>query len=189
MPMGRLLALILCLSALAASAEILPGYTEQDSVATRMARWPLSPVEGIWEMAADGARFAIERVDDSDSDPLPRELRLVIISSPLRRVRPGSVMGTARPTVKPGVYEAQINTKISELGALTIPRKFTLTLNAEQNALTIRPFKSPVKVNLFRLIPYLYRVVRIQDSRPEGLDGAIKIYPPQPVNPLTPVYL
>lgn len=187
--MGRLLALILSLSALTASAEVLTGYAEQDSVEARMDRLPLSPVEGIWEMAADGARFAIERAEASDSETLPRELRLVILSSPLRRVRPGSVMGTARPTVKPGVYEAQINTKISELGSLTLPRKFTLTLNSDQNALTIQPFKSPVKVNLFRLIPYLYRVVHLQNSRPEGLDGAIKIYPPQPVNPLTPVYL
>lgn len=154
-----------------------------------MARWPLSPAEGIWEMAADGAMFAIERVDDSDSETLPRELRIVILRSPLRRVRPGAVMGTARPTVKPGVYEARINTKISELGALSLPRKFTLTLNGEQNAMTIQPFKSPVKVNFLRMIPYLYRAVRLQDSRPEGLDGAIKIYPPQPVNPLTPVYL
>lgn len=187
--MGRLLALILCLSALTASAEVLPGYAEQDSIEARMSQWPLSPIEGIWEMAADGARFAIERVRHDDSEPLPRQLRLIIISSPLRRVRPGSVMGTAHPTVKPGVYEAEINTKISDLGALTLPRKFTLTLNSEQNALTIQPFKSPVKVNLFRLIPYLYRAVRLQDSRPDGLDGAIKIYPPQPVNPLTPVYL
>ncbi|MDE6534878.1 MAG: hypothetical protein K2K82_02600 [Muribaculaceae bacterium] len=187
--MGRLFAIILCLSALTVSAEVLSGYAERDSVEARMARLPLSPVEGIWEMAADGAVFAIERTEASDSEVLPRELRIVILRSPLRRVRPGSVMGTARPTVKPGVYEAWINTKISELGALTLPRKFTLTLNSEQNALTIQPFKSPVKVNLFRMIPYLYRVVRIQDSRPDGLDGAIRIYPPQPVNPLTPVYL
>lgn len=187
--MGRFLAIILYFSALCASAEVLPGYAERDSVTARMDRRPLSPVEGIWEMAADGATFAIERVDPSDSEPLPRQLRLVIISSPLRRVRPGSVMGTAHPTVKPGVYEALINTQISDLGALTIPRKFTLTLNSEQNTLTIQPFKSPLKVNLFRLIPYLYRAVRLQDSRPQGLDGAIKIYPPQTVNPLTPVYL
>ncbi len=187
--MGRLIAIILCLTALCASAEVLPGYAEVDSVAARMAAWPLTPVEGVWEMAADGATFAIERVNPSDSEALPRQLRLVIISSPMRRVRPGSVMGTARPTVKPGVYEAQINTKISDLGALTIPRKFTLTVNEEGNALTIQPFKSPLKINLFRLIPYLYRAVRLQDSRPEGLDGAVKIYPPQTVNPLTPVYL
>ena len=140
-------------------------------------------------MAADGAVFAIERAASSTTETMPRQLRLTIIRSPHRRVRPGSVMGTARPTVKPGVYEATLNTRIAELGGLELPRQFLLTLNRDGTAMTIEPYKSPVKVNLFRLIPYLYRVVKLQDSRPKGLDGAVRIYPEPTVNPLTPIYL
>ncbi len=188
--MGRLFAIILlAVSPLLIRGEILNGYLSVDSVSRRMESRPLCPAEGIWEMAADGAVFAVERTDVSDTEVLPRELRLVIIRSPQRRVRPGSVMGTARPTVKPGVYEARLNTKIADLDGLTVPRKFLLKVNEAGSTLTIEPFKSPVKINLFRLIPYLYRAVRLQDSRPQGLDGAIRIYPPTTANPLTPVYL
>lgn len=188
--MGRLVGIILSLLVcVGLSAESLPGYSTVDSVAARMASLPLCPVEGIWQMAADGAVFAVERVDPSETETLPRELRLVVIRSPQRRVRPGSVMGTARPTVKPGVYEARLNTRIADLGALTLPRSFLLTVGHERSTLTIEPVKSPLKFNLLRLIPYLYRVVKVQDSRPKGLEGAVRIYPPVTANPLTPVYL
>ena len=188
--MGRLLALIIgILSAISAVAEIRRGYSTVDSVAARLEQLPLCPAEGIWQMAADGAVFAIERETPSETETMPRRLRLTIIRSPYRRVRPGSVMGTARPTVKPGVYEATLNTRIADRDGLELPRRFLLTLNADGTAMTMEPYKSPVKVNLFRLIPYLYRVVRLQDSRPKGLDGAVRIYPEPTVNPLSPVYL
>lgn len=188
--MGRFASVIICLVvSFCASAEIRTGYSTVDSVAVRLDQWPLCPAEGVWQMAADGAVFAIERETPSATETMPRQLRLTIIRSPHRRVRPGSVMGTARPTVKPGVYEATLNTRIAELGGLELPRRFLLTLNADGTALTIEPYRSPVKVNLLRLIPYLYRVVRVQDSRPRGLDGAVRIYPAPAVNPLTPVYL
>ena len=188
--MGRFASIIICLVvALGCQAEVLTGYSTVDSVAARLGQWPLCPVEGIWQMAADGAVFAVERETPSATETMPRELRLTIIRSPHRRVRPGSVMGTARPTVKPGVYEATLNTRIADLGGLELPRRFLLTLNADGTALTMEPYKSSVKVNLLRLVPYLYRVVRVQDSRPRGLDGAVRIYPVPAVNPLTPVYL
>lgn len=187
--MGRLAIIIFWLTTLTASAEVLSGYSTVDSVAARMASLPLCPAEGIWEMADDGALFAIERVHSSATETLPRELRLVIIRSPQRRVRPGSVMGTAHPTVKPGVYEARLNTRIADIGGLTMPRKFLLTVNDDRTTLTLEPIKIPLKVNILRMIPYLYRAVRTQDSRPKGLEGAVRVYPPSAINPLSPVYL
>lgn len=188
--MGRFASVIICLvMALCGSAELLTGYSTVDSVASRLEQWPLCPVEGVWQMAGDGAVFAIERETPSATETMPRQLRLTVIRSSHRRVRPGAVMGTARPTVKPGVYEATLNTRIAELGGLELPRRFLLTLNADGTALTMEPYRSSVKVNLLRLIPYLYRVVRVQESRPRGLDGAVRIYPSPAVNPLTPVYL
>lgn len=172
-----------------AAAEILPGYSTVDSVTSRMEQLPLCPAEGVWQMTADGAIFAVERVHASATETMPRELRITVIRSPQRRVRPGSVMGTARPTVKPGVYEARLNTRIADIGGLELPRRFLLTLNQEGTTMTLEPYKSPLKVNLLRLIPYLYRTVRLQNSRPQGLDGAVRIYPAPEVNPLTPVYL
>ncbi len=189
--MGRLVAIILLLAAasIRCHTEILPGYSTVDSVASRLEQLPLCPAEGIWQMATDGGLFAIERADFSATETMPLELRLTVIRSPQRRVRPGSVMGTARPTVKPGVYEARLNTRIADIGGLELPRRFLLTVSNEGATLTIEPFKSPIKFNLLRMIPYLYRAVRLQDSRPQGLDGAVRIYPAPEVNPLTPVYL
>lgn len=180
--------MLLCATAFAASP--LAGYSTVDSVIARLKELPLCPAEGIWQMAADGATFAIERADSDPAEPLPRNLRLTIIKSPLRRVRPGTLMGTARPTVKAGVYEASLSTRIADLGGLEIPRRFLLTVSPDGQTLTIEPFKSPLKFNLFRLLPYMYRgVVRLQQSRPDGLDGAVRLYPPSATNPLTPIYL
>lgn len=195
--MGRKLALILLLAPLCAMADwlgelpahgtVLSGFSDPDSVAATMAELPLCPAEGIWQMAADGATFAIVREDDA-SEPMPRRLRMVMVDSPNRRVRPGTVIGHAVPTVKPGVYEAKLYTKIRELGGLDVPRKFLLTVGKDDSTLTMQPFKSPVKLNLLRLIPYMYRAVHLQQSRPDGLDGAVRIYPYVP-NPLTKTYL
>lgn len=196
--MGRKLALILLLTPLCAMAgwlkdipahgSVLDGFVDVDSVETRLGELPLCPAEGIWQMAADGATFAIVR-EDAVSEPLPRHLKLIMIESPNRRVRPGTVIGHAIPTVKPGVYEARLYTRIRELGGLELPRKFLLTLGKDDATLTMQPYKSPVKVNLLRLLPYMYRsVVRLQQSRPDGLDGAVRIYPHVP-NPLTKTYL
>lgn len=199
--MGRIItvALTLILSAMAACAQwldrlpphgtLFDGYADWQEVEQRMAVLPLAPVEGLWQMAQSGALFTVEREVDDATETFPRRLRLVVVKSAIRRVRPGTVMGHAVPTVKEGVYEARLYTDIAEAGGLTVPHRFLLKLDKDGNTLTIEPMKSRVKVNLLRLLPYMFRsVVTPQQSRPDGLDGAYRVYP-APSRPIVPVYL
>lgn len=178
------------LKSLPPMSAILPGYADPDSVGERIARLPACPAEGVWQMtAADGATFAIERAEPS-TDLAPARLRMVMVRSPWRSIRPGTLLGHLEPTARPGVYLARIYSATAQRTGLNLPRSFTLRLNADSTILTFEPFKSPLKFNLFRLLPYMYRrVVELQKSRPDGLDGAVKIAPRYDAHPLSPVYL
>lgn len=177
------------LSQLPAHGTRLDGYDTRQEVCRRMERLPLAPAEGLWQMAQSGAVFALERADADPTETFPRRMRLVVVSSPVRRILPGTLMGHAVPTVKPDVYEARLFTDIAEAGRLAAPRTFLLRLNDQGNALTIEPVKRPFRVNLLRLLPYMYRsVVTPQQSRPDDLDGALRLYPADRV-PIVPVYL
>ncbi len=178
------------LRSLPAVSTVIAGYESADGVSCRMAAMPLSPIEGLWQMAnGDGALFAIVRAEPS-TDIAPARLMMVMVRSPWRSIRPGTLLGHLVATPKPGVYEARIYASLAQRTGLSLPRPFSLVLGEDNALLTFKPFKSPLKVNLFRLLPYMYRrVVTLQDSRPEGLDGAVKVYPRPAAHPLSPVYL
>lgn len=198
--MKRLLLLPVLVFALAASASdflrslptvstVLAGYNDVDSVACRLAALPLCPAEGVWQMTDGGATFAIERAEPSTAHA-PARMRMVMVRSPWRSIRPGTVLGHLEPTARPGVYEARIYSGFAQRTGLSLPRAFSLKLNDERTVMTFVPFKSPLKFNLFRLLPYMYRrVIEPQQSRPDGLDGAVRIAPAADGHPLTPVYL
>lgn len=177
------------LRSLPSQSAIVAGYSAADSVEQRLGELPLCPAEGIWQMADGGALFAIERAEPS-TGLAPAELRLVMIRSPWRSIRPGTVLGHAVATPRPGVYEARIYSSFAQRTGLNVPRAFLLTVGQAGSTLTIEPFRSPLKVNLFRLLPYMFRrVVSLQDSRPTGLTGAVKVFPASAAHPLSPVYL
>lgn len=177
------------LKALPKVSTILPGYEGADSVVTRLSELPLCPAEGLWQMTDGGALFAIERSEPS-TDLAPAQMRMVMVRSPWRTVRPGTVIGHLQPTPKPGVYEARLYTDFALRTGLSVPRGFTLTLNSEGSIMTIEPFKFFLKVNVFRLLPYMYRrIIEPQQSRPSGLSGAVKVAPATDGHPLSPVYL
>lgn len=187
--------LLLCASAaradflhtLPAESNVLAGYADVDSVEARLAQLPLSPIEGVWQMAAEGATFVIERVEAS-THLAPAELRIIIVRSPKRSIRPGTVVGHAVTTARPGVYQARLYSSFAPRSGLISPRSFTLEVNDDM--LVFKPIKAPVKVNLFRLLPYMYRrVFTLQDSHPEGIDGAMRLFPRTAAHPLTPIYL
>lgn len=171
------------------SSTLIDGYESADSVGRRMAAMPLCPLEGVWEMADNGAVFAVERAEPSTAIA-PARMRMVMVRSPWRSIRPGSLIGHVVTTAKPGVYEARLYSSAAQKTGLAIPRRFTIELGSDGRVLMMKPFKSPLKVNLFRLLPYMYRrVITPQQSRPDGLDGAVKIFPRQASHPLSPVYL
>lgn len=170
-------------------STIIEGYENVDSVAARLAELPLCPAEGIWQMTGGGALFAIER-ENMATELAPTRLRMVMVRSPWRTIRPGTLLGHLEPTVRPGVYEARIYSALARRTGLSVARAFTLKLNDERSLMTFEPFKSPIKINVFRMLPYMYRrLVDVQKSRPDGLDGAVRVMPASESNPLTAVYL
>ena len=177
------------LKSLPGVSAIVSGYESADSVARRLGALPLCPIEGLWQMTDGGALFAIERAEPS-TKIAPARLRMVMVRSPYRSVRPGTVIGHLQPTPKPGVYEARLYSDFARRSGLSVPRGFTLTLNADASTMTIEPFKFLLKVNVFRLLPYMYRrVIEPQKSRPDGLSGAVKVAPATDGHPLSPIYL
>lgn len=177
------------LSELPQNSVLSDGYSSTDSIMARLASLPLCPIEGLWQMGGDGALFVVERAEWSTAHA-PARLKLVMVRSPWRSIRPGTVFGHAVVTAKPRVYEARIYSENARRSGLALPRKFTLTVDADGGILTFKPFKSPFRINLFRLLPYMYRrVITPQQSRPDGLDGAVRIFPVSAGHPLTPVYL
>lgn len=175
------------LHSLPTHSALLPGYESTDSVEMRMGELPLCPVEGVWQMASGGALFAIERAEPS-TELAPSQMRLVIMRSPWRTIRPGTIAGHLTPTARPGTYEARLYTSFAHRTGLDIPRSFTLEVNGDM--LVIKPMRSPLKINLFRMLPYMFRRgITLQSSRPEGLDGAVRVFPASAAHPLSPVYL
>lgn len=173
------------------AAIVEVGYTDTDSIITRMAASPLHPVEGLWQMADDGAVIAIEQSEPYTADQtMARGYRIVIVQSPCRRVRPGTLMGYALPSAKAGRYDAAIYTGMDDHGLLHRSHRFTLELHDAESRLAFIRHRADLRVNLWRLIPYLFRVsVTTGNDRPRDMDGAIRIFPESDAAPANPRYL
>ena len=170
-------------------SHTLEGYNI-DSVKTRMSQAPLHNIEGVWQFLDNATTIAIERInDDASSQYLHQYVyRIVIINPEQLSIEPGTIMGYISATAKKDHYEAYIYTDSSLEGLLSIPKKFTLNLS--DNHLVFNEYKTSVSINLWRWIPYIYRVgVSIKNTRPKGLDGCVRIYPQSTSAPLTPRYL
>ena len=170
-------------------SEVLEGY-EKDSVIARMKQSPLHNIEGVWQFVNDGAIVAIERFDPKNvAGNQSYYYRMVIIKSPMRAIETGTVMGYIVPTAKRNIYDAKIYTSGGLEGILSIPKTFTLNLS-DDNYLTFNEYKTEIKINLWRWVPYIYRVgLSIKNTRPDGLDGCIRLFPTTNSKPLNPRYL
>lgn len=177
------------LDLLPSTSVVLEGY-DIDSVKTRMKQSPLHAVEGIWQFVGDGATIVIEQFNpDMIAGTQTNFYRIVIVKSPMLSISPGTIMGYMTATAKKGCFDARLYTSGGIHGVLSTPRTFTLTLT-DDNRLSFSEYKKEVKVNLWRWLPYVYRVgISIKDTRPKGLDGCLRIYPPSTTQPLNPRYL
>jgi hypothetical protein len=142
-------------------------------------------------MTDDGAVIAIEQSAPlNHTQSFAHGYRLVLIESPCRRIRPGTVMGYAVPTAKAGSYDASIYTTVDDSGLLRRARRFTLTLNDREQRLSFIKHKSDLRIDLWRLIPYLFRVsIHTGSDRPHDLDGALRLFPESEATPINPRYL
>ncbi len=127
------------------------------------------PIEGLWQFPADGAVLLIEKRSASTYD-------ITILDSPSLDVRPGTVIGTAVTTPTAGVYDANFDPKPIKNKRL---KKANAALKLSDGYLSFKPYTTGKRVALWRWIPYFFRITVFDDnSRPSGLDGARRIYPP-----------
>lgn len=156
------------------------GYSTVDSVRQRMSTAPLLPLEGIWEMTADGAVVAIER-EPSATRQATATYRIVIVRSPDRSIPCGTLLGLGVDTSKPGQVECLLYTK-SSCGRLYSPAAFVLELGSN-GRLGLYQYRRGVRVNAWGLLPYMWRrTLGWRDERPKGLDGMVRIFPFDPSN-------
>lgn len=200
-PIITLLTTLLLLASLRAAArdlvrdlpsrsDVIAGYGDTDSLRRAMASRPLHRVEGIWQFPSDGATVAVERADTPRAADEAVWYRMIVISSPCRSLRPGTLMGHIAPTAKDGVYAARIYTSGDGGPTLSRPKSMTLTLTDDTH-LTFREHSRTIHVNLWRLIPYMSRIgLRVGESdAPKDLHGCRRIYPRPNSGPAEPRYL
>ena len=129
-----------------------------------------SPVEGVWQTDSQGIINIVRTGTDTydiilyGSDDLSLPLPLTI--------------GSLRHAARPGLYDATIARSISHRGKVSKPTRMAIRVSDKGSWIEFLPYKKGLKVNLRRLLPYLFRFsVQTVDTRPEGLEGARRIYP------------
>lgn len=178
----------------------LPPVAETDSTYSydvalaNLKKHPLHPVEGVWQFTDNGATVAIELCGEASfRAATPQTVyRMVLIESPDRSAMPGSVIGVLRPTAKPNMFSASIYTVNTE-GVLCMPRGFLLEAGEVDaggmvGRLVFYQDKPRLRVNIWNLIPYLYRRVITRNPEPPAVDGCVRVYPLSS-KPLIPIYL
>lgn len=184
-----IVAVICRMAASGASPAVAPGYADEDSLISRLSAAALHPIEGIWQFAGSGATVAIERMSGEGRLPGAREYRMVALRSEDPAVRPGAVMGYLEASGDSREYDARLFTDSRGGGVLSKPRHFTVRLAEEGCRFELRPVKSKYSLNLWRLLPYMFRYsVRETRSRGEAAAGCVRIFP-EPEIPAEPVYL
>lgn len=172
----------------------LDGYCDVDSIRARIdSRGVCDPVEGLWQLASSQAVVLIEpATHPALSGAGFRALQMVVVSSPRKSTRPGTVMGYLVPAARDGVYDAEIYTTLSR-GLLSRHARHRLDL-ADRRHLTVTPAKSRLRVGLRHTFNFLIRSwVSVSNHDGGGTasapDGFIRLYPLTDGKPLTPVYL
>lgn len=191
-------ALSCCVGTLRAEKKLidrLPARSQQienfnaTALMAEMKEAPLHHIEGVWQFPATGVSVAIRLQQPSRAafHGTPALYDIIIIHSPNRAIRPGTIMGIAAPAAKRGEYDARIYTK--NIGSqLIASKKFILTLSDSDNTLAIRPYRSKIRFNIFRMLPYLWRPPLQLTRGEDRTDGCIRIFP-TPSEPREPVYL
>lgn len=161
------------------AAETLEGYRSRAEIVARMSQQPMVGIEGIWRFPATGQTIVIER-DDRDA----MRFRIVAVTSDgmAAGLDDGTLLGYAVATARNGAYDATLSA-IDPDGSLRSDavskgRNMRFTLDLAGGRLSFTPVKRGVRVNWWRLFPYMFRFsVRAYDDRRKGLDGCIRVWP------------
>lgn len=164
MAMRWLLSIIMCASALIGWGR----PWDADSLASIFAGRPLAPIEGVWQIHDDGAMLLIARETNST-------FAIVLLDSPLLDAPTGVPIGKAVATANAERYDATLERGTISDNKLQNTR-LVMTVTAD-GMLRLDPYHTGKKINLKRWVPYLFRIVENNNTRPSGLMGASRIFP------------
>ncbi len=129
----------------------------------------LSPIEGVWQLSSS-CIVSIVRSSLNNYD-------VVLYTSDDLRISVPTKVGEMTPGARPGLYDARLARRVSD-GKLSGMNSLAVTISDNGTWLEFAQYKKGIRVNLSRLIPYMFRfAVRSVDTRPDGLVGARRIYP------------
>ncbi len=130
-------------------------------------------IEGYWELTAGGAVIEFRQQPGRDG-----AYDIFMIESPDYAIEAGTPIGSMKATAVAGKFDAVLSSD-PRRGVAAKNRRFIFDIT--DGRMRMSSYKVGKSVRLYRLIPYLFRVgVRDADTRPDGIDGAIRIAPPAP---------
>lgn len=152
-----------------------------DSLRRELDRPGLTPQEGVWRFAGDGAVMVVTRGDAGD-------FRVIVLDSPDTRLAPGTVIGTVN-TESALTSRWHVATDTDRDGRPCSVRSFTATVDEEHPGnLTLEPTARLTKLRLWVLWRFFVNVSVHSLENTRKLT-AYRIYPPDPDNLLSPIIL
>lgn len=172
-------------------SPVLQGYHDIDSVKNCISQRPLNSIEGLWQLSGSQAIVVIEPTT-SPQLSIPGSnitiYQIVIVTSPRKSVRPGTVLGYFTQSGRDHVYDSYLYTSRIR-SALKNYKRYTLSLSSDDHFIAMTPIKSRWHLSLRHSFNFLMRAyVSNNDVESPAPEGLIKLFP---VNgkPLTPIYL
>lgn len=170
-------------------SSVLSGYADVDSVRRSIDERGASDIEGIWEIAGSQNMIVIEPCTDQKITHTGIKcLQIVLLSSPRRSIRPGTVLGYIIPSARAGYYDARLYTE-NIRSVLQRYRRFTMRLT-DDGHMSMSAVKPAWRLTLRHTFNFLVRAgISQQQVQDHLMEGFIKLYPTAGIKPLKPVYL
>lgn len=155
---------------LAAFVIAANGQTVPKKVIERFGERNLLPIEGVWQWNS-GAMVVIESIGNG-------RIVLTLVESPDPLVDTPKVIGSGQFGGTENTYNIELTTQgsIAENPGKKGTAKFIAKIT-NGGRLSLTPYSTGIKVNVWRLVPYLFRFSVTKEKKPANLDGAIKIWP------------
>ena len=136
---------------------------------------------GIWQAGGAGAVFSIIPVAGREGC-----FDLVLLDSP-DLAAGGRHFGSMHATGTPHRYDAALLENPSGARrSLRKTRNFIFTFSPDGSSLVMTSYSKGKQVSVLRLLPYIFRVsVKDVNTRPNGIDGAVRIAPVSLHRPVT----
>lgn len=155
--------------------EVAPEYTEP------FRNRGVAPVEGVW-LWNTGALVSVRAGIDGS-------ILLTLVESPDPLIETPQVIGHGKFGGSDGTYILELKTAgdLSGMSSTSAKARFIATVG-RGGRMSLKPYSTGLRVNAWRLVPYLFRFSVSKDNAPQGIDGAIRVYPVSP-SPEFPIVL